>query len=89
MVLPEAVETTRLHRVIGLTGDRTALVTTRPCPPPHTTSAAGRIGGGQVPMPREGSRAHHGVRCLEARPECRRRLLEVLCQPLERGVLYR
>jgi hypothetical protein len=25
------METTRIHRVAGLTGDRTALVTTRPC----------------------------------------------------------
>ena len=30
MTLAEAVETTRIHRVAGLTGDRTALVTTRP-----------------------------------------------------------
>jgi hypothetical protein len=51
MTLPEALETTRLHRVAGLTGARTALVTTRPCRAPHhTLSAAGQIGGGQVPM---------------------------------------
>jgi hypothetical protein len=31
MTLAEAIETTRIHRVAGLTGDRTALVTTRPC----------------------------------------------------------
>jgi predicted ATPase with chaperone activity len=30
MTLAEALETMRLHRVAGLTGDRTALVTTRP-----------------------------------------------------------
>ena len=29
MTLAEALETTRIHRVAGLTGDRTALVTTR------------------------------------------------------------
>jgi magnesium chelatase family protein len=29
MTLAEAIETTRLHRVAGLTGDRTAFVTTR------------------------------------------------------------
>jgi hypothetical protein len=29
MTLPEALETTRIHRVTGRTGDRTALVTTR------------------------------------------------------------
>ena len=54
MSLVEAVETTCLHRVAGLTGDRTALVTTRPCRAPHhTISDAGLIGGGHVPQPGE------------------------------------
>src|SRR5262245_28811598 len=35
MTLAEAIETTRIHRVAGLTGDRTALVTTRPFRAPH------------------------------------------------------
>jgi magnesium chelatase family protein len=35
MTLAEAIETTRIHRVAGLTGDRTALVTTRPFCAPH------------------------------------------------------
>jgi predicted ATPase with chaperone activity len=30
MTLAEAIETTRIHRVVGRTGDRTALVTARP-----------------------------------------------------------
>jgi magnesium chelatase family protein len=70
MTLTEALETTRIHRVPGLTGDRTALVTTRPCRAPHhTISDAGLIGGGHVPMPGEVSLAHHGVLFLDARPE--------------------
>jgi magnesium chelatase family protein len=78
MTLAEAIETPRIHRVAGLTGDRTAVVTTRPFrSPPQTISDAGRIGGGYVPMQGEGPLAHHGVRCLEARPECRRHVLEV------------
>jgi magnesium chelatase family protein len=45
MTLAEAIETTRIHRVAGLTGDRTALVITRPCRAPHQTiSDAGLIG---------------------------------------------
>ena len=32
MTLAEALDTTRLHRVAGLAGDRTALVTTCPLP---------------------------------------------------------
>jgi magnesium chelatase family protein len=35
MTLAEALETTRLPRVAGLTGDRTALATTRPFRAPH------------------------------------------------------
>ena len=31
MSLAEAIETTRIHHVGGLTGERTALLTTRPC----------------------------------------------------------
>jgi hypothetical protein len=57
MTLAEALETMRIHRVAGLTGDRTAWVTTRPCRAPHQTiSDVGPIGGGQVPMPGEVSR---------------------------------
>jgi magnesium chelatase family protein len=89
MTLAEAIETTRIHRVAGLTGDRTALVTTRPFRAPHQTIAdAGLIGGGHVPMPGEGSLAHDGVLVLDERPEFRRHVLEVLRQPLEEGVLY-
>ena len=48
MSLAEALDTTRIHRIAGLTGDRTARVTTRPCRAPHHTSSdVGRIGGGQ------------------------------------------
>ncbi len=61
MSLAEAIETTRIHRVAGLTGARTAVVATRPCRAPHhPISDVGLIGGGQVPMPGEVSLAHHG-----------------------------
>jgi magnesium chelatase family protein len=84
MTLTEAIETTRIHRVAGLTGDRTALVTTRPCRAPHhTISDAGLIGGGHVPMPGEVSLAHNGVRFLDEWPECRRYVPEVWRPPLE------
>jgi magnesium chelatase family protein len=89
MTLAEAIETTRIHSVAGLTGDGTALVTTRPCRAPHhTISDVGLIGGGQVPMPGDVSRAHHGVLFLDERPEFRRHVLEVLRQPLEEGLIY-
>jgi magnesium chelatase family protein len=44
------------------------------------------IGGGPVSMLGEVSPAHHGVRFLDERPECTRRVLEVLRHPLEEGV---
>jgi magnesium chelatase family protein len=89
MTLAEALETTRIHRVAGLTGDRTAWVTTRPCRAPHhTISEAGLIGGGHVPMPGDVSLAHHGMLFLDERPEFPRHVLEVLRQPLEDGVIY-
>jgi hypothetical protein len=88
MTLAEASETTRIYRVAGRTGDRTALVTTRPCRAPHQTlSDAGLSGEGHVPMPGEVSLAHHGVLCLDERPEFRRHVLEVLCQPLENRIV--
>jgi Magnesium chelatase, subunit ChlI len=90
MTLAEALETTRIHRVAGRTGDRTALAATRPCRAPHhTISDVGMIGGGQVPTPGDVSRAHHGVRCLDERPEFRRHILEVLRQPLKESIVYR
>jgi magnesium chelatase family protein len=88
MPLTEAIETTRIHSVAGLIVDRTALVTTRPCRAPHhTTSVAGLIGGGHVPMPGDVSRAHNGVLFWDELPEFRRHVLEVLRQPLETGVI--
>src|SRR5438128_2334590 len=54
MRLAEALETIRIHCVAGLTGGRTAVVTTRPFRAPHhTISDVGVIGGGQLPMPEE------------------------------------
>jgi magnesium chelatase family protein len=87
MTLAEAIETTRIHHVAGLTSDRTAFVTTRPFRAPHhPISDVGLIGGGQVPMPGEVSLAHHGVHLLDELPECRRHVLEGLAQLLQNGL---
>ena len=87
MTLAAALATTRLHSVAGRTDAYMALFTTRPCRAPHHTIAdAGLSGGGQVLPPGEGSRAHHGVLFLDELPESRRRILEVLRQPLEESI---
>jgi magnesium chelatase family protein len=89
VTLAEALETTRIHRVAGLTGGRTAWVSTRLFRTPHhTISDVGPIGGGHVPMPGEVSLAHNGVLFLDERPEFRRHVLEVWRQPLEESLIY-
>jgi magnesium chelatase family protein len=88
MRLAAALETTRIPRVAGLTGGRTAVVTTRPFRAPHHTIAAvGVIGGGQRPLLGEVSLAQHGITFLDELPECTRHVLEVLRQPLAEGLL--
>jgi magnesium chelatase family protein len=88
MPLAEAIEITRIPCVASRTGGHTALVTTRPfLAPHHTISDVGLIGSGQVSLPGDLSRAHHGVRLLDERPECTRHVLAVLRQPLEEGVI--
>jgi hypothetical protein len=62
MMLAEARATTHSHCVAGLTGGRTAWVTTRPCRAPHHTIAdAGRIGGGPRPSVTPAEIAPHQV----------------------------
>ncbi len=84
MTLQEALETTKIHSVVGRLKDNMGLMAQRPFRSPHhTISDVALVGGGQYPQPGEISMAHNGVLFLDELPEFKRTVLEVMRQPLE------
>lgn len=83
MTLDEALETTKIHSVVGKVKNN-GLIYQRPFRSPHhTISDVALVGGGQYPQPGEISLAHNGVLFLDELPEFKRTVLEVMRQPLE------
>jgi len=88
MSFEEAIETTKIHSISGLTSTHSSLIATRPFRSPHhTISDVALIGGGSYPKPGEVSLSHNGVLFLDELPEFHRNVLEVLRQPLEDGIV--
>ena len=83
MTLLEALETTKIHSVVGKIKE-SGLMCQRPFRSPHhTISDVALVGGGQYPQPGEISLSHNGVLFLDELPEFKRSVLEVMRQPLE------
>lgn len=84
MSLEEALETTKIHSVVGKLGKDVGLIEERPFRKPHhTISDVALVGGGGYPQPGEISLAHNGVLFLDELPEYKRQVLEVMRQPME------
>jgi magnesium chelatase family protein len=82
--LGEALETTKIHSVVGLLPSDCSLIHQRPFRNPHhTISDVALVGGGNYPRPGEISLAHNGVLFMDELPEFKRSVLEVLRQPME------
>ncbi|WP_298486138.1 YifB family Mg chelatase-like AAA ATPase [uncultured Maribacter sp.] len=83
MTLNEALETTKIHSVVGKVKNM-GLMSLRPFRSPHhTISDVALVGGGAYPQPGEISLSHNGVLFLDELPEFKRGVLEVMRQPLE------
>ena len=84
MSLREALETTKIHSVVGRIKANAGLMSQRPFRAPHhTISDVALVGGGAYPQPGEISLSHNGVLFLDELPEFKRTVLEVMRQPLE------
>ncbi len=87
MTMEEALSTTEIYSVLGLTTAEEPLVVQRPFRAPHHTISGMGMAGGGAPVPRPGaiSLAHNGVLFLDELPEFHKDVIEVLRQPLEEG----
>lgn len=81
----EALGTTAIWSVAGLTSQAEPVVSRRPFRAPNQTASRQALGGGADLKPGEMSLAHNGVLFLDELPEFHRDVIELLRQPLEEG----
>ena len=84
----EALATAALYSIAGQPRDQHNWRQRPYRAPHHTASAVALVGGGSVPRPGEISLAHHGVLFLDELTEFPRKVLDVLREPLETGVVH-
>lgn len=84
----EALETSQIYSVAGLSEELSPLISRRPFRAPHhTISSAALAGGGAHVKPGEISLAHNGVLFLDEFPEFDPKTRETMRQPIENRVV--
>ena len=81
----EALLSTAIWSVAGLTGADSPIVSRRPFRAPNQTASRQALAGGADLKPGEMSLAHNGVLFLDELPEFHRDVIDLLRQPLEEG----
>ena len=85
MTRDEALRTTAIWSVAGLTGSDSPVIVRRPFRAPNQTASRQALSGGADLRPGEMSLAHNGVLFLDELPEFHRDVIDLLRQPLEEG----
>ncbi len=81
----EALHTTAIWSVAGLTTAKAPVILRRPFRAPNQTASRQALSGGADLRPGEMSLAHNGVLFLDELPEFHRDVIDLLRQPLEEG----
>ena len=83
----EALQTTAIWSVSGLTDPANPVVARRPFRAPNQTASRQALSGSSDLRPGEMSLAHNGVLFLDELPEFHRDVIDLLRQPLEEGTV--